>query len=119
MERGIKMSYEEYLREKGIDIDNPVQIQWNERVRAFYCPTCSTVKKIGYKELDIIRKRRNKFVHAILNSNFGNENIMKLQKLYDKDMWVLRLYAQNIFYQANELKKGKRKASFKSFRKEN
>lgn len=64
-------------------------------------------KKIGYKELDIIRKRRNKFVHAILNRNFGKENIMKFQKLYDKDMWVLRLYAQNIFYQANELKKGK------------
>ncbi len=30
---------------------------------------------------------------------------MKLQKWYDKDMWILRLYAQNVFYQANELEK--------------
>lgn len=65
----------------------------------------SNFKKIGYKELDVIRKRRNKFVHAILNSNFDEENIMKLQKMYDKDMWILRLYAQNVFYQANELEK--------------
>lgn len=59
--------------------------------------------KIGYNELDTIRKRRNKFVHSILNNSFDNENIMKLQKSYDKDMWILRLYAQNVFYQANEL----------------
>lgn len=59
--------------------------------------------KIGYNELDTIRKRRNKFVHSILNNCFDNENIIKLQKLYDKDMWILRLYAQNVFYQANEL----------------
>jgi len=61
--------------------------------------------KIGYNELDTIRKRRNKFVHSILNSNFSNENILRLQKMYDKDMWVLRLYAQNVFYQANGLDK--------------
>ena len=59
--------------------------------------------KIGYNELDTIRKRRNKFVHSVLNNSFDNENIMKLQKSYDKDMWILRLYAQNVFYQANEL----------------
>ena len=59
--------------------------------------------KIGYNELDTIRKRRNKFVHSVLNNSFDNENIMKLQKLYDKDMWMLRLYAQNVFYQVNEL----------------
>jgi len=59
--------------------------------------------KIGYNELDTIRKRRNKFVHSVLNNSFDNENIMKLQKLYDKDMWILRLYAQNVFYQVNEL----------------
>lgn len=61
--------------------------------------------KIGYGELDTIRKRRNQFVHSILNNSFENENIMKLQKMYDKDMWILRLYAQNVFYQANELEK--------------
>lgn len=61
--------------------------------------------KIGYDELNVIRKRRNKFVHSILNSSFEDENIMKLQKLYDTDMWILRLYAQNVFYQVNELEK--------------
>lgn len=59
--------------------------------------------KIGYDELDVIRKRRNKFVHSILNSGFEDENIIKLQKLYDTDMWILRLYAQNVFYQVNEI----------------
>lgn len=47
------MSYDEYLKEKDIDKNKPVQIQWNERARGFYCPTCDTgtavdTKKCGY-----------------------------------------------------------------------
>lgn len=61
--------------------------------------------EIEYNELDTIRRRRNKFVHSILNNNFDNENIIKLQKMYDRDMWILRLYAHNLFYMANELGK--------------
>lgn len=61
------------------------------------------LKKIGYAELDIIRKRRNKFVHAILNNTLENENIRRLQELYYEDMWILRVYAQNLFFQINEL----------------
>ncbi|MCI8485402.1 MAG: hypothetical protein HFH41_13855 [Lachnospiraceae bacterium] len=36
------MSYETYLKEQGIDKDKPVQIEWNEIGRCFYCPTCGT-----------------------------------------------------------------------------
>lgn len=61
--------------------------------------------KVGYNELDTIRKRRNKLVHSILNNSFDNESIMKLQKLYDKDMWILRLFAHNVFFQVNKLEK--------------
>ncbi len=47
------MSYMEYLIEMGIDKDKPIQIQWNEKARGFYCPICSTgvavdAKRCGY-----------------------------------------------------------------------
>lgn len=43
------MSYEEYLQEKGIDKNKPVQIQWNEIGRCFYCPICSTGTAVDAK----------------------------------------------------------------------
>lgn len=43
------MSYDEYLREKGINKDVPVRIEWNERVRGFYCPICSTGTAVDTK----------------------------------------------------------------------
>ena len=45
------MSCEEYLTEKGIDKDNPVQIKWNEKARDFYCLTCSTGTAVDTKNV--------------------------------------------------------------------
>ena len=59
--------------------------------------------KIGFSDLNIIREHRNRYVHSILNDDIKDNNIVKLQWQYDKDMWTLRLFAQNIFYLANEL----------------
>ena len=35
-------SYEEYLKENGIDKNKPIKIQWSDYDRGFYCPTCNT-----------------------------------------------------------------------------
>lgn len=59
--------------------------------------------KIGFSDLNIIRERRNRFVHSILNDDIKDNNIDKLQWQYDKDMWTLRLFAQNTFYLTNKL----------------
>ena len=36
------MTYEEYLKEIGIDKNIPVEIKWSETARGVYCPTCLT-----------------------------------------------------------------------------
>lgn len=59
--------------------------------------------KIGFSDLNIIRERRNRFVHSILDYDFEDNNIGQLQWQYDRDMWTLRLFAQNTFCLANKL----------------
>ena len=60
-------------------------------------------KQVGYSELNVIRERRNSFVHSIFLKEIDIKNIMMIQKQYNDDMWILRLYAQNVFNFANEL----------------
>ena len=43
------MSYEEYLKESGINRDVPVEIEWSERDRGFYCPICKTGRAVDTK----------------------------------------------------------------------
>lgn len=61
----------------------------------------SSFRKAGYDELDTIRKRRNSYVHSILKNNLDDSEIFDLQKLYSDDMWILRCYAQNLFFIAD------------------
>ena len=58
--------------------------------------------KIGFSDLNIIRERRNRFVHSILD-DMEDAKIGQLQWRYDRDMWTLRLFAQNTFCLANKL----------------
>lgn len=37
----MSQSYEEYLKEIGIDKDKPTKIRWSDCDRGFYCPTCN------------------------------------------------------------------------------
>lgn len=63
-------------------------------------------KEVGYSDLNEIRKRRNSLVHPFLKEIDIQkiiQNISQIQKQYNDDMWILRLYAQNVFYFANEL----------------
>ena len=59
--------------------------------------------KIGFSDLNIIRERRNRFVHSILDDDIEDAKIGQLQWRYDRDMWTLRLFAQNTFCLANKL----------------
>ena len=59
--------------------------------------------EVDFSDLNIIRERRNRFVHSILDYDIEDNNIGQLQWQYDRDMWTLRLFAQNIFYLANKL----------------
>lgn len=36
----MSQSYEEYLKEIGIDKDKPAKIKWSDLDRGFYCPSC-------------------------------------------------------------------------------
>lgn len=36
----MSQTYEEYLKEIGIDEDKPTKIRWSDYDRGFYCPTC-------------------------------------------------------------------------------
>lgn len=68
----------------------------------FYCNN-SNFKQVAYSDLNIIRERRNSFVHSIFSKEIDINKIILLQRQYNDDMWILRLFAQNVFFFSNDL----------------
>lgn len=46
----MSQSYEEYLKENGINKNKPAKIQWSDYDRGFYCPTCNFGTTINAKK---------------------------------------------------------------------
>lgn len=51
--------------------------------------------KIGYSDLDRIRKRRNQFIHSVDGVMLAGISEADFES-YTEDMWTLRLFAQNV-----------------------
>jgi hypothetical protein len=49
-----------------------------------------------FKDLNAIREQRNKFIHAVENSNILPIEEHKKERLYERSMWVLRQFAGNL-----------------------
>lgn len=51
------MSYEEYLKEKGINKNKPVKIEYSPIDRLHYCPTCYHFVRLDEKECATCEQR--------------------------------------------------------------
>ena len=57
-----------------------------------------------YEDLERIRKLRNRFIHAVNESDILNISEVEKEKLYEKSMWTLRNFAGNISQSISNLK---------------
>ncbi len=49
-----------------------------------------------YKDLNEIRVLRNQFIHGVESPEITSENILLKQRRYERSMWILRKFAENI-----------------------
>jgi hypothetical protein len=62
-----------------------------------------TPEKCDYKDLDTIRRQRNDFVHGIVSPEITSDNIIIKQRKYERSMWILRKFAENVQFEVNKL----------------
>jgi hypothetical protein len=51
----------------------------------------------NFQDLDLIREQRNRFIHAVENPSILPATEIEKERLYDRSMWILRLFAGNIY----------------------
>jgi hypothetical protein len=57
-----------------------------------------------YNELDEIRKLRNKFIHVVNDRNILNISESEKERLYERSMWIMRKFAENVDYEVMQLR---------------
>jgi hypothetical protein len=55
-----------------------------------------STEEVGYDELDAIRELRNSFIHGVESPEIISEHISMKQNRYNRSMWILRKFAENI-----------------------
>lgn len=60
-------------------------------------------EEITYADLNKIRELRNKFIHGVESPEITSENIVVKQRQYERSMWVLRKFAENIQFEVQHL----------------
>jgi len=56
-----------------------------------------------YADLDEIRNIRNQLIHGVSNPELSSEDITSRQLRYDRSMWILRRFAENIQREVQQL----------------
>lgn len=56
-----------------------------------------------YTALDKIRKLRNDFIHGIEKPEITAESLIEKQRRYERSMWILRKFAENVHYAVQNL----------------
>jgi hypothetical protein len=57
-----------------------------------------------YTELDNIRKLRNQFIHVVKARNILNCSEIEKEQLYERSMWIMRKFAENVDYEVMQLR---------------
>ena len=55
-----------------------------------------STEEVGYNDLTDIRELRNTFIHGVETPEITSEDIGAKQRRYDRSMWILRKFAENI-----------------------
>jgi hypothetical protein len=61
------------------------------------------IEEIDYSHLDRIRELRNKFIHGLESPEVISDNTSDKQNLYDRSMWILRKFAENVQWNVQEV----------------
>jgi hypothetical protein len=62
-----------------------------------------SIEEINYSHLDRIRDLRNKFIHGVESPEIISEGVPGKQRLYERSMWILRRFAENVQWEAQEI----------------
>jgi hypothetical protein len=58
-----------------------------------------SIEDIGYNRLDEMRELRNDFIHGVESPDILSESLMAKHRRYERGMWVLRKFAENIMWE--------------------
>jgi hypothetical protein len=58
-----------------------------------------SIEDIGYNRLNEMRELRNEFTHGVESPDILSEGLMGKQRRYERGMWVLRKFAENIMWE--------------------
>lgn len=56
----------------------------------------TNLEKIDFDDLDAIRNQRNEFIHAVKDASILPNSEGEKERLYERSMWILRLFAGNV-----------------------
>jgi len=62
-----------------------------------------STEEVGYEDLNSIRNLRNSFIHGVENPDIISENILEKQRRYERSMWILRKFGENIQWEVQHL----------------
>jgi hypothetical protein len=55
-----------------------------------------STEDVNYKDLNAIRALRNSFIHGVESPEITSEDIGAKQHRYNRSMWILRKFAENV-----------------------